>query len=64
MVLLALANVSSSVKRKAKALSPGARDPEWVNNRKEKERKLHKLVHGPIRPSGKSKPVGSIESYN
>jgi hypothetical protein len=64
MVSLALANVSSLVKRNAKAHSPGAGDPEWVNNWKEKERKLQKLVHGPIRPSGKSKPVGSIESYN
>jgi hypothetical protein len=64
MVSLALENVSKSVKRNAKALSPGAGDPEWVNKRKEKEKKLQKLVHGPIRPSGKSKPVGSIESYN
>jgi hypothetical protein len=63
MVSLALANVSSSIKRNVKALSPGAGDPEWINNRKEKERKLQKLVHGPIRPSGKSKPVGSIKSY-
>jgi hypothetical protein len=64
MVSIALANVSSSVKRNVKALSPGAGDPEWVNNCKEKERKLEKLVHGPIRPSGKSKLVESIESYN
>ncbi len=64
MVSLALANVSNWVKRNVKALSPGAGDPEWVNNQKEKERKVQKLVHGPICPSGKSKPVRSIESYN
>ncbi len=63
MVSLALENVSKSVKRNAKAHSPGAGDPEWVNKRKEQERKLQKLVHGRIRPSGKSKPVGSIELY-
>ena len=48
MVSLALANVSNWVKRNVKALSPGAGDPEWVNNRKEKERKVQTLVHGPI----------------
>jgi hypothetical protein len=64
MVSLALENVSNSVKMNVKALSPGAGDPEWVNNWREKKRKLQKLVHGPTRPSGKSKPVGSIESYN
>jgi hypothetical protein len=48
MVSLALANVSSLVKRNAKALSPGAGDPGWVGNCKEKERKLQKLVHGQV----------------
>jgi hypothetical protein len=40
MVSLELENVLKSVKRNAKALSPGAGDPEWVNDWKEKERKL------------------------
>ena len=62
-----LTNVSNLVKRSVKALSPGGGDPEWVNKRKEKDRKLQKLKNGPIPRSykSKSKPrCRSIELYN
>jgi hypothetical protein len=57
-------NVSNSVKRNAKILSPGSGDPEWVNKRRERDRKLQKWTDGPIRQSRKSEPVESIELYN
>lgn len=61
-----LTNVTNSVKRNAKALSPGSGDPEWINIRKERDRKVLKLTNGPIRQpcrKSKSKPVRSMESY-
>jgi hypothetical protein len=39
LVMNAFTNVSNSVKRNAKILSPGSGDPEWVNKRKESHRR-------------------------
>ena len=59
-----LTNVTSSVKRNAKALSPGNGDPEWIAKRKERDRKVIRLSNGPIPQSRKSTPTGSMEHYN
>ena len=64
LVMNVLTNVTNLVKRNAKALSPGNGDPEWINNRKERDRKIKKLTNGPVPPSRKSTPVGSMEQYN
>jgi hypothetical protein len=58
-----LTNVSNSVKRNAKDLSPGEGDPEWVTKRKEKDRRLHQFTNGSTPPSQKT-PVGSVELHN
>ena len=39
-------------------------DPEWINNGKERDRKIKKLTNGPIPPSRKSTQVRSMEQYS
>ena len=55
-----LTNVSNLVKRNAKSLIPGSRDPEWVSKWKERDRKLQKLMNGSIPLSRESKTVGVL----
>jgi hypothetical protein len=51
-----MTNISNSIKRNVKALSPaGGGDPEWVNKGKEKDRRRQELRNGLSPPSCKNK---------
>jgi hypothetical protein len=69
LVTNTLTYASESVKTSARALTPGGGDSEWVNKRKNRDRKIEELKNEPIPKRSKrsktpSLPLGSIKLYN